>query len=174
MMAKYRNVAHVVKSHGKAGEVVAVPADGLPFVMREGLRVALVPPSLREDRWHVLEGVSSRPSGQLVRLSGVRDLESARACVGRSVLVREDDLPAGFMLHDVPRLLGREVADVTLGPLGTIREVMTGPANDVWAVCGPAGETLVPVVDEVVDDVPEAGPIVVSLPDGLVGAGASS
>jgi 16S rRNA processing protein RimM len=78
------------------------------------------------------------------------------------------------MLHDAPRLLGREVADVTLGPLGTIREVMTGRANDVWAVCGPAGETLVPVVDEVVDDVPEAGPIVVSLPDGLVGAGASS
>ena len=43
-----------------------------------------------------------------------------------------------------------------------------GPANDVWVIDGPFGEVLVPVVDEVVVEVPDAGPIIVSVPSGLV------
>ena len=71
-------------------------------------------------------------------------------------------------LHDAEALLDREVVDNSLGYLGTISEVMVGPANDVWVIGGPFGEVLVPVVDEVVVEVPDAGPIIVSVPAGLV------
>ena len=65
-------------------------------------------------------------------------------------------------------LIGREVSDASLGPLGTIYEVMVGVANDVWVIRGRFGEVLVPVVDEFVSEVPPAGPIVVRVPDGTV------
>ena len=71
-------------------------------------------------------------------------------------------------LRDAEALLDREVVDNLLGYLGTISEVMVGPANDVWVIDGPFGEVLVPVVDEVVVEVPDAGPIIVSVPSGLV------
>ena len=53
------------------------------------------------------------------------------------------------------------MADAQAGPLGTIAEVMRGPANDVWVVRDGGRELLLPVIDSVVSEVPEAGPITV-------------
>lgn len=63
--------------------------------------------------------------------------------------------------------MGREVVDERLGLLGQIEEVMVGPANDVWVVQGELGETLVPVVEEMLRGVDEDGVIYVSIPVGL-------
>ena len=157
----------MVKAHGTKGEVVAVPAGGLPPVLSTGLRVAIVPPALKGTRWHTVEDVGDGPAGQLVALSGVRDLGSARELAGKSILVAEADLPDDLELHDPQRLCGREVVDERLGLLGEIAEVMVGPANDVWVVEGELGETLVPVVEEMLAGVDEDGTIYVNIPVGL-------
>ena len=90
---------------------------------------------------------------------------------GRYLLARESNLPDDVALHDAEALFGREVSDQELGYLGTIAEVMVGPANDVWVIEGPFGEVLVPVVDQVVLALPEKGPISVHIPSGLVDGG---
>ena len=171
MRERYRSIARVEKSHGRKGEVVTVPVHGLPSLVRTGLEVACVPPDLRGSRWHTVESVAfDDRAGALVRLSGVATLDAAEALVGKTLLARVSDLPSDLALHDPERLVGRTVTDVALGELGTISEVMCGPANDVWVIEGPFGEVLVPVVDVVVSEVPDEGPIEVRVPTGLVDA----
>lgn len=151
---------------------MTVPVHGLPLVVREGLTVCVVPPRLKGPRERKVTSCADSETGQLVHLSGIDDLGAASELVGRTLLVSEADLPAGFALHDVPRLMGRPVRDARAGELGRIREVMRGPANDVWVVVGPLGEVLVPVVDAYVTHVSDHGDIEVNLPNGIVcGAG---
>lgn len=149
------------------GEVVTVPVDGLPPVLSEGLRVAVVPPALKGSRWHEVLDVESSEAGQLVALSGVDDLGAAKAIAGRWLLAAEADLPADLSLHDAAHLCGREVVDARLGSLGTIEEVLRGPAQDVWVVRGERGETLLPAVEAYVDELDDEGPIRVTCPRGL-------
>ena len=177
MRERFRAIARVEKTHGRRGEVVTVAVHGLPSLVREGLEVAVVPPELAESRWRVVTSCSADDrAGCLVALSGVRDLAAAEALVGRTLLAREADLPSDLALHDAGRLVGREVEAVAADggePVrGVIAEVMRGPANDVWVVRGEAGELLLPVIDEVVSEVPASGAVRVRVPAGLAWEGA--
>ncbi|WP_417229690.1 ribosome maturation factor RimM [Thermophilibacter sp.] len=168
MRDRYRRIARVEKTHGRQGEVVTVPVRGLPSLVREGLTVAVVPPALKGSRWHrVVSCEGDGRSGSLVALSGVSDLTAAESLVGRYLLVRESDLPDDLALHDAARLVGRTVRDVATGEEGVIEEILSGPANDVWVVRGERGELLLPVIEQVVSDVPDEGAIEVRVPAGL-------
>lgn len=172
-MAKaYRSIACIQKTHGRNGEVVAVPTHGLPLLLRQGLKVAIVPPALRGSRYHVVQRCQDGEAGQLVQLSGCHTLGEAAALVGKTVLARVADLPEDLALHDADALMGRSVQDASLGFLGTIGGLMRGPANDVWIVDGPYGEVLVPVVESMILSVPDEEDIEVEVPRGLV-SGAS-
>ncbi len=171
MLQRYRRIARVEKTHGRFGEVVTVPVDGLPSLMRKGMTVALVPPPLKGSRWHEVESVESDDrAGSLVSFCDVRDLTGAEALVGTYVLAKAGDLPEDLCLHDPRALIGREVVDVDGRDLGSIQEVMTGPANDVWVIEGPFGELLLPVIDQVVKDAAEQGTITVDA-TGFLGEG---
>lgn len=162
MRERYRCIARVVKPHGRFGEVVTVPVHGLPSLLSEGLDVFVVPPLLHGERSHsVLSCSQDGREGSLVSLSGVEDISAADELRGRYLLSREADLPEGWEAHDVERLVGREVRDGQMGSLGTIEEIMVTPANDVWVVRQGSREVLLPVVDAVVEELPDQGPITV-------------
>lgn len=158
----------MVKTHGKVGEVVAVSAYGLLGFLGEKTKVCVVPPALKGSRWHEIEAISGDEHGWLVKLSGIDDLDAASQLVGKTLLVPIDQLPEGFHLHDVERLLGREVQDRFGHRLGTIQEILQGPVQDVWQIQGDFGQIMVPVVDEFVISVPkdDTQPCVVELPAG--------
>ena len=62
-----------------------------------------------------------------------------------------------------------EGVDERFGSLGTIVEIMSTPANDVWVVEGDRyGEVLIPVIEQVVLDLPDTGTISVHVMDGLI------
>lgn len=168
MADAYRSIASIQKTHGRKGEVVVVPTRGLPLLLHAGLEVVLVPPALKGSRRRAVVSCQEGHSGQLVSFSGVTSIDQAAKLVGKTVLARVADLPDDFALHDVDALMGREVHDVAWGSLGSICEVMVGPANDVWVVRGPYGEVMVPVVDAVVRSWNADAPIEVELPPGLV------
>ena len=171
MADAYRSIARIQKTHGRTGEVVAVPAHGLPASLCPGLVVTVVPPALKGPRQYEVLSCSGNDLGQLVRLDGVSNLDAASKLVGKTLLACVSDLPAELALHDVEALMGREVVDLTVGSLGCIQEVMRGPANDVWVVKGSHGEVLVPVVESMMREFGPTGAIVMDLPSGLVEEG---
>jgi len=135
------------------------------------MHVALLPPALKGPRSHTVVSQSAGGSAQLVSLSGVKGIDDASKLVGRWVLARLDELPEDFELHDPRSLMGREVEDAELGPLGSICDLLMGPANDVWVVRGPYGEVLIPAVEPIVLSCGDEGPILVRVPEGILGLG---
>jgi len=167
----YRSIARIQKTHGRNGEVVAVPTHGLPLMLHKGLQVAIVPPPLIGPRCLVVRRCTDALSGQLVAFEGMDSLRDAADLVGKTLLARMADLPSDLVMHDVDALIGRSVRDVLHGPLGAIEEVMRGPVQDVWVVRGEHGEVLVPAVEAMIRELGPQGDIVVELPSGLVDEG---
>jgi 16S rRNA processing protein RimM len=162
------NVARIARTHGRTGEVVVHPLDGLPFCLYEGMRVALTPPDLHRDRWYTVARVGG---GQppLVSFEGVSSLNDAEPLVGKLVLAARDDVPEASEERALLDCVGHEMVDVERGCVGTVAELIQLPANDVWRVEGPYGSVLVPVIDEVVVALPEGrGPLTVRLLPGLL------
>ncbi len=145
-----------------------VPAADLPFMLREGLRVWLVPPpvGVREG---VIEHVRSGPKGPLVKITGIDDPDTARSLRGVALSV-----PSTRCRLLWPRSLSTRSACMSRRRMeltsDSIEEVIVTGANDVWVVDGGAyGEVLLPVIDDVVLDLDEdARTVTVHLLEGLV------
>ena len=111
---------------------------GLPFLVREGMRVALTPPARSRDRFMTVEEVSGTGATRIVRLSGLTSMTDAEDAVGCYLLAREDDIALDPLVDSFEHLEGRLVVDERFGELGTIQDIMLNPANDVWVVDGGA------------------------------------
>ena len=170
MTRAYRSIAKIVKTHGRKGEVVAVPTHDLPLLLREGLEVFVVPPALRGPRSHVIVSCADASGGQRITLSGISGIDPASKIVGKELLVRARDLPKDIILRDETSVVGRRVIDVARGDLGCVTAIVRGPAQDIWQVEGPGTEVLIPAVEELVVSMGEDA-IRVSLPDGLIELG---
>ncbi|MDO4595705.1 MAG: ribosome maturation factor RimM [Coriobacteriaceae bacterium] len=169
MARAYKNIARVLKTHGSKGEVVVAPLRGLPFAMYEGMEVALTPPALDRDRFVTVEGIAGYEDAPRVRFGCASSLEDAESLVGCYVLADVDDLDLAPLDVAYDDLIGRSVLDERFGDLGRIAEVMETPANDVWVLRGSShGEVLIPVIEDVVLDLPASGPISVAVMDGLI------
>lgn len=150
---------------------MTVPVHGLPAYLSVGMEVQVVPPNLRGPRTLVVTSCDQGKTGQLVAFRGILNIADASELVGKTLLVSKDCLPEDFPLHDRERLLGRTVVDVAAGEVGVIEEVLVSPAHDVWVCRGARGETLVPVIADMVVSLAEEGPIEVALPEGLLEEG---
>lgn len=165
----YINVARVLRTHGRHGEVVVAPLDGLPFCLCEGMRVWLTPPPLRGDHDRTVTCLREHGDADIVAFSGVDSMDDAEQIVGDLVLALRSDVPQVVDALQYRGVVGRRVVDGLRGYVGTVAEVMELPANDVWRLeDGPYGEVLLPVIDDVVCDLPEQGDIPVSLLPGLI------
>ncbi|MBQ6395705.1 MAG: 16S rRNA processing protein RimM [Atopobiaceae bacterium] len=171
MAYRYRAVASIEKAHGNKGKVVAIPRPGLPCLLIEGMRVALVPPDLDTDRFATVEEVEDGGTGQLVSFSGIRDRDAASRCVGKTVLLDERDLPEGFWSMDAASLIGKRILDEGRGLSGSIDSILIGVQN-VWEIHLDDGrEVLLPAVEDFLGDIDGDGIIRVRIPDGLIEGG---
>lgn len=164
----YRNVATVVKTKGTRGEIVVRSTTGLPFALPESSEVFFNPPSLHGIHRACIESISSGYPDSRVKLVDADRIDDVADLAGKTVLVHREDYRDGEANLDV---IGREVVCTERGVLGkVVDEFCAGSANRVWTVDGPLGEVLVPVIDDVVIDIPDdvSLPISVHLPYGLV------
>ncbi|MDY0339769.1 MAG: ribosome maturation factor RimM [Coriobacteriia bacterium] len=167
MTAPYRRAGRIQKAHGTQGEVVVVTGDDLSFADLKGLKVWIVPPPARIRPYHVTEARQG-PKGAIVSLGSMTTAAAAHEVVGRWLLTAGAALPAPS--GSTSDLLGYAVTDARRGYLGVVTDVIITGANDVLVVDeGPFSQVLLPVIDEVVIDIDDAGRgIAVELLDGLI------
>lgn len=166
---RWRAVARVEKTHGRRGEVVAVAAHGLPPLLQTGHVLAVVPPSLSFFRRLEISSHVDRETGQLISFKEVNDLQGASLLVGKTLLLRLQDMPPGWELLDMDLPIGLSVIDERLGEVGHVVKVEPGANGRVWSVAGESGETLIPAVCDLVKTIDLSRNVALcSLPVGLV------
>ena len=166
----YELIARVGKTRGLEGKVTVHETGGLPLCIYEGLVVHVVPPTLYGPRQLTVAGVAELGDSTVVaEFEEVTDIEVAAELTGRYLLARVDDLDFGED-EEAWLLIGREVEDERYGMLGTVVEFIETPANDVLVIDGPYGEVLIPVIEDVIVDVPDDddAPLVTHVMDGLI------
>jgi 16S rRNA processing protein RimM len=143
-------VGRIGRPHGLDGSVYLEGHGGL-VPLEPGTPVEV---DGRPARVAGRKGTDTRP---IVRFDAASDRESAQALRGGEVTVAAELLPApqeDEYLH--VDLVGCRV--VSGGrTLGTVRDVLSYPANDVLEIDGPGGGLLVPFVADVVEHVDVRG-----------------
>lgn len=170
-MRTWANVAELSRTKTLTGGLVARSAPGLPFLLREGMEVAFVPPQHDAPRRARVASVRDEGRGTfLVTFEGVDSIDVAELLAGCHCLVRRADLPEEALVVESEELVGYEVCDSVEGLVGTVAEVVESPGQRLLSIERVSGETaLVPLVDAFVvsiDD--EARRIDVDLPEGLL------
>jgi 16S rRNA processing protein RimM len=143
-------VGVITKAHGLQGEVAVQNRSDNPDRWATGSVV------FGEDgRAFTIEASRGQGGRLLLRFEGVTDRNTADALRGLTLVVPEAWLPdlaeGAWWPH---QLEGCEVVTESGRSLGTITEIVSNPANDLWVATTAAGaETLVPAIRDVVVDV---------------------
>ena len=145
MKNRYLEAGKIVNTHGIAGEVKILPwADGPEFLLDfDTLYIDGQPVELKGARVH--------KNCVLAKLAGIDDINQAMKLRDKVVCIDREDVEleeGAFFLAD---LMGLEVREAETGKvLGTIHDVLTPPANNVYVIRGGEREYMIPAVPEFV------------------------
>lgn len=162
MKSEFLETGEIVNTHGIQGEVKINPwSDSPAFLLNfNTLYVDGHPWKVNAARVH--------KNTVLVKLDGVNDVDSAMKLKGKRVSIARADakLPEGsFFLSDV---IGIRVEDESGKCFGTVKDVLTPPAHNVYVVEGEGESHMIPAVPEFVKRVDlEDGKMVVKLIEGM-------
>ncbi|THF81288.1 ribosome maturation factor RimM [Cohnella fermenti] len=168
------NVGKIVNTHGIRGEVKIWPQTDFPDVrFRGGSRLLACPPEGTAGTPFEVEVQSSREQSNVfvVKLKGYDNINQVEKYKGWELKVpgaERVELEEGeYYFRDI---MGCEVVTEEGEKLGTIADILSPGANDVWVVKQAKGkELLLPVIDEVVLNVDVAAKVVkVRLMEGLL------
>ena len=170
----YYKVGTIVNTHGIRGELRVVAETDFPKQrFKKGSQLAL----FKNDQDQKPIGTITINSARqhkgfiLITLAGYDNINDVLKYKGLILKVAEenlsdDDLDAGqYYYHQI---IGLNVVTEDGEQLGTIKEIMSPGANDVWVVARPGkDDLLLPVIEQVVKkiDLP-AGQVIVELMEG--------
>ncbi len=161
----YLAVGRVIGVHGVRGEIKVKQLTDFPERFARGALLFV------EGETSQREVVSARPhkGALLVKLSGLEDRNAAEILRGKYLFIaREDAMPLGEDEYYEDELVGLTVETMEGELLGELVEIMWTGANEVYIVRGPQGETLLPAIADVVQEVDvDAGIMRVTLLPGL-------
>lgn len=165
----YYNVGKIVNTHGVRGEVrVLATTDFIDerfnpgqmlYLQQTGQPLALEIETARQHKGMIL-----------VKFVGYDNINDVQAFRDHELMVSADDqqeLEDGqYYYHQI---IGLTVQTLDGTKLGTIKEILSPGANDVWVVQRPnAKDLLLPVIDDVVKNVDlDRGIVEVELMEGL-------
>lgn len=163
-----QQIGTIVKTHGINGEVVIRLQTGIEAedIMSDFLFLdmdgGLVPFYVEESR--------TRGDGSLmVIFKGIATEAAARKITEVPVWIDNSEMGANPNQVHSSSLIGFEVMDDVHGNIGKIIDIRDPERNPYFAIEGKAGEILIPVVDEYVEGLDEAGKFLyISAPEGLI------
>lgn len=157
-------VGLILGSHGNDGSLRVKTLSDVPHRFDPGQELYLGGQARR------IRAAAFRPPQQVIlKLAGLDTPAAARAWAGTEVTVPATavpPLPPGEYFHF--QLMGLQVLTESGEDLGRLSEIIITGSNDVYVVSGPAGETLLPALAQVVRQVDlAAGVMTVRLLEGL-------
>lgn len=146
MKKKYIEAGQIVSTHGVQGELKILPWCDAPDFLKafSTLYIEGKPYPVLSSRVH--------KNMVLCRLQGIDTMNAAQAMKDKVVSIDRDsaNIPEGRVF--ISDLIGLPVYDGETR-LGTLRDVYTGPANDVYLVREGSQEYLIPAVSEFLEEV---------------------
>ena len=145
MKKRFLEAGQIVSTHGIAGEVKILPWCDGPEFLKEFDTFYI------EGTAYPVEQARVHKNMLLCKLSGVDDMNAAQVMKNKVVCIDRSDarIPEGRVF--ISDLIGLPVyADGQ--EIGVLKDVYTGPANDVYIVKGEK-EYMIPAVSEFLEDV---------------------
>ncbi|MEQ2455068.1 ribosome maturation factor RimM [Flavonifractor hominis] len=162
MKHPFLEAGQIVNTHGIQGEVKIVPWCDTPEFLCQFDTFYLDGQPIRVRSMRVHKG------NVLAMLEGVDSVNAAMALKGKTISIDRSGVVLPEGRHFIADLLGLEVIDAATGEkLGTVADVLTPPAHEVYVVRG-EHEYMIPAVDEFLAETNvEAGYIKVRLIEGM-------
>lgn len=165
---KYYKIGLVMKPHGLKGDVtISLDADApLDFSEIESVFIEI------ENNFipYFIESISLRGEKAFVKFDDVSDPESAKKISKHAIYLLKSSRPKsgkGEFYDD--EVIGFDVIDETIGPLGKITGVLQTGLNKLFTVDYPQKEILIPVNSPLVVSVHKSTrKITVNLPEGFL------
>lgn len=163
MKNPFLEAGEIVNTHGIRGELKILPwADSADFLCQF-------------DTFYIdgqpVKVLSARPHKNMaiVLLEGVTDINAAMRYKGKVVSIDRTGVVLPNGRHFLADLMGLEVKDAQTGEVyGTVTDILTPPAHEVYVVTGTGKEYLIPAVDEFVKEIDvDRGFITVKLIEGM-------
>jgi 16S rRNA processing protein RimM len=143
-------IGYVAGSHGLHG-ALRVRTDDPGSTTLLTLKRLFVETAAGRREFKVLEASALSAGNHRLMLEGIGDADAAEALRGGAVMVAAADLPPlGDCEFYYFQLAGAEVMLTDGRRLGTIEDIMSTGAHDVWVVRDGEREVLVPVISDVV------------------------
>lgn len=158
------DIGKVVAVHGLKGLLQVLPLTDFPERYAERPHVIAELPDGTRVPVKVTRAAPHK-SQYLVALAGVNTRNEAETFAGALLRVPEADvppLPEGAYYHF--QIVGLKVIDEAGHELGSLREIVSGPANDIYVVDDGRRELLLPATREVVRRVDLAAGVIVARP----------
>lgn len=158
-MRAWIDIATLAHTKNLNGGLVARSAAGLPFLLREGMSLALVPPVLDAPRNVTVESLQMRGDSEaLVFFEEVTDADVAEALVGCHCLARRNEVELsdfedarGFLSWE-----GWRVFDAAEGYVGIVSAIDDRPYQPLLVVAREgASDALIPLVEDFLVSVDE-------------------
>jgi len=150
-------VGRITGAHGLKGALRLRPDNPDSETLEQVARVFLE--SAGEAREFRLTGMTRlNATTRRITLEGVADVNTAESLKGAVVMLATEDVPAAkqgeFYYYEA---IGCEVFLTDGSRLGTIEEIFSNGAQDIWVVRNSEREVLVPVIEDVVKAMDFAG-----------------
>ena len=163
------DVGVVVGTHGLRGDIKVRLRSGDPELLQNIAQVHLALPRGDLLKLRIIRQAAHK-NQILLRFAEYESINLVEPLVGGQLLLRQDQLPD---LEDDEyywsQLDGLQVVDVTRGELGSLVDLFSSSAHDIYVVRGEFGEVLIPAVKQFVQDIDLERRIMrVDLPDGLI------
>jgi 16S rRNA processing protein RimM len=137
----------IVNTHGMRGEVKILPWADTPDFIADFQRLYIDGEPINVLRARVLKGCV------VAALDGIDDVEGASRLRNKIISIARDDVELEEGRHFIKDLVGLRALDAeTDADLGTVADVLSLPANNVYVIKG-AREILVPAVPDFVDEI---------------------